>query len=89
MKLEFKGTKGNWHYRKNGRNFIKILRGDKKIASINQSNNNCIDEVNEANAKLISAAPELLEFAQEMVRRYPNSPWIYEQAQKTIEKALK
>jgi hypothetical protein len=34
------------------------------------------------------AAPELLEFAMEMVKRYPNSPWIYEQGQKAINKAL-
>ncbi len=39
--------------------------------------------------KLIAAAPELLEFAIEMVRRYPNSPWIYEQGNKAIQKATK
>ena len=30
---------------------------------------------------------ELLEFAQEMVERYPNSPWITEHANKAIKKA--
>ena len=43
----------------------------------------------QTNAKLITAAPELLEFAKEMVKRYPNSPWIYEQANKAIKKATK
>jgi len=41
-----------------------------------------------ANAKLIAASPDLLEFAQEMVRRYPNSPWIYEQGNAAINRAL-
>jgi hypothetical protein len=41
------------------------------------------------NAKLIAAAPELLQFAIEMARRYPNSPWINEEANKLIEKATK
>ncbi len=41
----------------------------------------------EANARLIAAAPDLLAFAQEMIKRYPNSPWISEQAQAAIDKA--
>jgi hypothetical protein len=40
-----------------------------------------------ANAKLVAAAPVLLEFAIEMTRRYPNSPWIYEQGNEAIKKA--
>lgn len=45
-------------------------------------------EVAEANAKLFVASKDLLEFAQEMAKRYPNSPWITEQANKAITKAL-
>jgi hypothetical protein len=41
-------------------------------------------EMAKANAKLIAAAPKLLEFAIEMVNRYPNSPWIYEQGNNAI-----
>lgn len=37
---------------------------------------------------LIEAAPELLKFAMDMVERYPNSPWILEQANQAINKAL-
>lgn len=44
-------------------------------------------EEGNANARLITAAPDLLEFAQEMVRRYPNSPWIFEQGNEVIKKA--
>ena len=47
------------------------------------------EEKAKANAKLIAAAPELLEFAIEMVKRYPNSPWITEQGNKAIKKATK
>lgn len=46
------------------------------------------EEETNANLKLIAAAPELLQFALEMVERYPQSPWIHEQAQKAINKAL-
>jgi len=40
-------------------------------------------------SQLLEQRNKLLEFAMEMVKRYPNSPWIYEQAQKAIDKALK
>jgi len=46
----------------------------------------CTEE--HANAQLIAVAPELLEFAIEMVKRYPTSPWIYEKGQELINKAL-
>ena len=41
----------------------------------------------ENDLRLISAAPELAEFAKEMVLRYPNSPWIYKQGLKALKKA--
>jgi len=44
-------------------------------------------ENKEANARLTVVAPELLEFAIEMVRMYPNIPWINEHANKLIKKA--
>ena len=52
--------------------------------------NDCDYPIEEAkaNANLIAAAPDLLEFAQEMARRYPNSPWIHEQANVAINRAL-
>lgn len=52
--------------------------------------NDCDYPVEEAraNARLIAAAPKLLELAIEMARRYPNSPWIYEQANDAIRCAL-
>ena len=37
--------------------------------------------------KVVEQRDELLEFAIEMVKRYPNSPWIYEQGNKAIKKA--
>ena len=36
--------------------------------------------------QLLEQRNELLEFAIEMVKRYPNSPWIYEQGNKAIQK---
>ena len=41
----------------------------------------------EANTYLIAAAPELLEFAIDMMKRYPNSQHIYGPARAIIEKA--
>jgi hypothetical protein len=58
---------------------------------IDEDREKCI-EANEralADEKLRAAAPELLQFAIEMARRYPNSPWINEEANKLIEKATK
>ena len=37
-----------------------------------------------SDARLVANAPKLLDFAKEMVRRYPNSPHIVEQAQGII-----
>ena len=38
-------------------------------------------------SSLIRTAPELLKFVREISERYPNSPWIYEEANKLIKKA--
>lgn len=94
----FKGTKGEWGYSPQTESVVK----DGKIIGCNQSQvwdgegkslaiiePTLNEETATNNAKLIAAAPELLEFAMEMVKRYPNSPWIHEQAQKAIDKALK
>lgn len=37
--------------------------------------------------KCWSMHDEMLEFIQEMARRYPNSPWIYKEANEIIKKA--
>ena len=58
----------------------RSLMGRKKVNPITK-------EIAIANAKLIAVAPKLLEFAIEMVKRYPNSPWIYEQANDIIKQA--
>ena len=41
-------------------------------------------EEHKADGRLIENAPKLLDFAKEMVRRYPNSSHITEQAQEII-----
>jgi len=90
-KLEFKGTKREWILNGNGRT-VQLKNGNTIAYTSNQfgTGSGYVSESKaEANAKLIAAAPDLLEFAQEMVRRCPNSTWLSEQAQKAIEKALK
>jgi len=47
------------------------------------------DNEAEIHAKLFNVAPELLNFAIEMKQRYPNSPWIYEEAERLIKKITK
>ncbi len=83
--MEFKGNKGEWK--------ISHFKSDNGYVSTEihfDNDGECVAEhvANEHDAKLIAAAPELLEFAIEMVKRYPNSPWIIEQGQKAIKKAL-
>lgn len=81
---QFKGTQGEWTATRSLNNERWQIEGDNLVLVQHTFDGDHA----EANAHLISAAPELLEFAMEMVERYPNSPWIYEQANKAISKAL-
>jgi hypothetical protein len=95
--MKFKGTQGKWRVNKDeGLQYNEYNIGYLTI-DFNDYQRNCVDvytggdediKETEANAQLIASAPELLEFAIEMVKRYPNSPWITEQGQKAINKAL-
>jgi len=92
-------TKGNWyatHFGLASEGATRVLSRDDSNASklgfdrfiCNTYGNDTSDVKKcEANAKLIAAAPDLLEFAVEMVSRYSNSPWIYEQGNNAIKKA--
>ncbi len=95
--MEFKGTKGEWKVSGDGIWKNEYNAKTITIDFIDINGVDCIDvyegangseEELIANAKLIAAAPELLEFAIEMVKRYPVSPWITEQGKKAIKKAL-
>lgn len=103
---EFKGTKGKWKYEvKYGKskpritvqipireNYNKeIILGTISEDDCTVSSCCCIED--HANAKLIAAAPEMLEALQEMVRMYesvlPAGGWqgVYEGAINSIKKA--
>tara|TARA_R110000772_G_scaffold257526_1_gene374426 strand:+ start:391 stop:702 length:312 start_codon:yes stop_codon:yes gene_type:complete len=101
--MEFKGTKGKWWACCTGEgkksHFVFAVNSEQVICAMSSNDPNDeygnytnLEEITtlsqrQANAKLIAAAPELLEFAIEMVRRYPNSPWIAEQGTEAIKKA--
>ena len=109
MNFEFKGTKGEWKtgFRKppfslfvNGDWFIKADNyTETPIACIpepigGKKNDDGISSVQKANAKLIAAAPELLEALQKLVDANINNQGesvmrVIDNAQKAIEKALK
>lgn len=77
-------TKGNWYV---GNIFpLPTIKVDgKRIATISKD---LPIEEREANANLIAAAPKLRDFAIEMIKRYPNSPWIYEHANSALANVL-
>lgn len=86
----FKGTTGEWFLSENG--IISSKNPVKTIGVVNSSLSS-IDKDN-ANAKLIAAAPDLLEALQEMVRMYetiwPAGGWqgVHEMSKYAIQKAL-
>ena len=88
--MEFKGTKGSWSYE-------TTKKGHCKISGNNWSNfckvytvTDVTDwkEVTQANAKLICAAPDLLEALKHLVKDNMLSHAGDEIAKKAIEKAL-
>lgn len=75
---KFKGTQGYWKSQNIFENHV-----------VTDDKDNVLDiRGNEYNAKLIAAAPKLLAFAIEIVKRYPNSPWIIDEGQQAIDQAL-
>ena len=105
--MEFKGTKGEWRYNKNtsyyeihnncdfknGSRHLTISCMINKIDEIIEDDSLCLE--NEANAKLIAAAPELLEALNgllKVVGGFQLSTWeeeLSDMANKAINKALK
>lgn len=86
--MEFKGTRGKWEVV--GFPSVQVKGTDWCIADVEQSAN---DDENYANAKLIAAAPELLEALQDYLRSDLNElkelVRLEDKAKKAIEKALK
>ena len=95
--LKFKGTHGPWKlfpienhehhhtYYKIGNSTTEDVRHATSVCNVTTRHS----EQAEANAKLIAAAPDLLEFALDMIRRYPNSEWITKEVKEVILKAIK
>ena len=95
MELEFKGTKKEWLF--NGFDSVIFSTDDfdNKDCDLYKHQYNNIEEMH-ANAKLIAAAPDLLEALQSMLKMYdrhlPENTMggiICNKAKKAIEKALK
>lgn len=97
---EFKGTKGEWRLGKTGGCVVSdndeslhISGAFGEEAKEYYGGNLICESVSNANAKLIAAAPELLEALNEMVRMYeevqPAGGWqgVYEEAIYVIKKA--
>jgi len=84
---KFKGTQGKWEVFDQGIKTVADIRSDMICRIPTEWDDDSLNNW-QANAKLIAAAPELLEFAMEMVKRYPNSEWITDQANKAINKAI-
>lgn len=89
--LEFKGTKGEWDLTK-----FRNVYGDGKMICATQSNFTEEEEI--ANAKLIAAAPDLLQIVLRLKKEYEEIPEdtlsdgalkFKKEIEKAIEKALK
>lgn len=68
--MEFKGTKGKWHYEIRKSNFFVYTLNKDKIDTIAQiyyviNESNSFDKQNEYNAKLMSKAPEMLQILKD------------------------
>lgn len=101
--MEFKGTKGEWKVDHINNERKNIVSNDIDVCDLfgNLGNGFEKNERFEANAKLIAAAPELLEALQEAVIGYEwkKESWPdlwnkaddehYEKCKKALEKALK
>ena len=89
--MKFKGTKGPWQTVRSNRVIYVESKDHVLIAELDNIKTKGFEQATPSavyhNAKLIESAYELLEFAIEMVRRYPNSPWIAEQGTEAIKKA--
>jgi len=71
--MEFKGTEGEWSVRRN----LKLLEvfssyGTICVVARQSSIYSNVDSVAEANAKLISCAPEMLEIINELIQAIKN-----------------
>lgn len=91
---EFKGTKGKWVYHGRGlvlnENYI-AHKEDKKLhirCDILPIEKYCREEI-EANALLISKAPEMLEMLQRIMKTYDKGTQTYLDCQELIKQATK
>jgi len=91
--LKFKGTKGPWVASNNSVYWDIKKKGSMQCLASTQANEHLgIDEkVEEANAKLIAAAPELLKALQWICEELKDKMSVHSliRTQKAIEKALK
>lgn len=93
MKRKFKGSGGDWFFKKIRigedemisiqRSGVKSKEDDSTIAGIWDVSGQSI-----ADAMLIVASKDLLEFAQAIIKKYPRNQWVQKEGEKIITKAL-
>jgi hypothetical protein len=99
MKTEFKGTKGKWKVSRNNHFLeVKAVNSNKLGIAVHLHQMTptietiSLSEENEANAKLIAAAPELLEALQDLMSQYESKGHLLDYdidiARQSINKAL-
>jgi len=81
----FKGTKGKWEYKKDGFNFIVETNDGIDNWLILRTISNYPQD--EANAKLISCAPEMLEFIQSLINE--SDDIVHEEIKKQANQLIK